>query len=76
MRRPALASPQGGQGALAQIGALDELRMRESITQNGHQFDQVRWSIPADEWRQARRARPNQRTAAAAGNPDTGRALR
>ena len=48
--------PNGrGQGALAKVGAFHEVRMRESFTRNGQRFDQVMWSILADEWRQGRR---------------------
>jgi RimJ/RimL family protein N-acetyltransferase len=46
--------PNGrGQGALAKVGAFHEVRMRESFTRNGQRYDQVMWSILADEWRQS-----------------------
>jgi RimJ/RimL family protein N-acetyltransferase len=47
--------PNGrGQGALAKVGAFHEVRMRESFVRNGQRFDQVMWSILADEWRASR----------------------
>jgi ribosomal-protein-alanine N-acetyltransferase len=50
--------PNGrGQGALAKVGAFHEVRMRESFTRDGERFDQVMWSILADEWRQSERKR-------------------
>ena len=50
--------PNGrGQGALAKVGAFHEVQMRESFTRNGERFDQVMWSILADEWRQSQRER-------------------
>ena len=54
--------PNGrGQGALAKIGAFHEVRMRESFKRHGQWFDQVMWSILADEWRQAERDRRDER---------------
>jgi ribosomal-protein-alanine N-acetyltransferase len=54
--------PNGrGQGALAKIGAFHEVRMRESFMRHGQWFDQVMWSILADEWRQAERDRRDER---------------
>jgi RimJ/RimL family protein N-acetyltransferase len=44
--------PNGrGQGALAKVGAFHEVRMRESFKRHGVWYDQVLWSILADEWR-------------------------
>jgi ribosomal-protein-alanine N-acetyltransferase len=52
------SSPNGrGQGALAKIGACHEVRMRESFRRHGVWYDQVMWSILADEWRASRRER-------------------
>jgi ribosomal-protein-alanine N-acetyltransferase len=54
--------PNGrGQGALAKVGAFHEIRLRQSFKRNGHRFDQVMWSILADEWRQSDRDRREQR---------------
>ena len=54
--------PNGrGQGALAKIGAFHEVRMRQSFKKNGRRFDQVMWSILADEWRQSERDRREDR---------------
>ena len=50
--------PNGrGQGALAKIGAFYEVRMRQSFKRHGQRYDQVMWSILADEWRQSQRDR-------------------
>jgi RimJ/RimL family protein N-acetyltransferase len=50
--------PNGrGQGALAKIGAFHEVRMRESFKRHGVWYDQVMWSILADEWRAGQRER-------------------
>jgi RimJ/RimL family protein N-acetyltransferase len=40
-----------GSGALAKIAAVHEVKMRESFRRHGMWFDQVMWSILADEWR-------------------------
>jgi ribosomal-protein-alanine N-acetyltransferase len=54
--------PNGrGQGALAKVGAFHEVRLRQSFKRNGQRFDQVMWSILADEWRQSERDRREQR---------------
>jgi ribosomal-protein-alanine N-acetyltransferase len=69
--------PNGrGQGALAKIGAFHEVRMRESFTRNGERFDQVMWSILADEWRQSQRERRPEPEPDAAGDQDGGRNTR
>jgi RimJ/RimL family protein N-acetyltransferase len=53
--------PNGrGNGALAKIGAFHEIQMRESFMRNGVWYDQVMWSILADEWRAQRAAAPGQ----------------
>ena len=50
------AMPNGrGQGALAKIGGVHEVRLRESFWRDGVRYDQVMWSILADEWRERRR---------------------
>lgn len=41
-------------GALRKIGAVQEGLLRRSLTCNGRQFDQLLWSILADDWREAR----------------------
>ena len=54
--------PNGrGQGALAKIGAFYEVRMRQSFKRHGQRYDQVMWSILADEWRQSERDRKEDR---------------
>lgn len=40
-----------GNGALAKVAAVHEVKMRESFRRHGIWFDQVMWSILADEWR-------------------------
>lgn len=53
------AVPNGrGHGALLKLGAVNELNLRKSFTRNGTTYDQVMWSILADEWR-TRAARTN-----------------
>jgi RimJ/RimL family protein N-acetyltransferase len=47
-----------GNGALQKIGALREAVLRKSFLKDGQYFDQVLWSITADEWRYTRRAIP------------------
>ena len=54
-----------GSGALAKITAVNEVKMRESFRRHGMWFDQVMWSILADEWR----AREQQRQTDAGGAP-------
>jgi ribosomal-protein-alanine N-acetyltransferase len=41
-------------GALRKIGGVQEGLLRRSLTCNGRQFDQLLWSILADDWREAR----------------------
>ena len=46
------AVPNGrGHGALVKLGAVSELNLRKSFVRNGLAYDQVMWSILADEWR-------------------------
>jgi ribosomal-protein-alanine N-acetyltransferase len=46
------AIPNGrGHGALRKLGAVNELNLRQSFIRNGVRFDQVMWSILADEWK-------------------------
>jgi ribosomal-protein-alanine N-acetyltransferase len=50
------ALPNGrGHGALRKLGAVNELNLRKSFVRNGVRYDQVMWSILADEWRQRTR---------------------
>jgi RimJ/RimL family protein N-acetyltransferase len=50
------AIPNGrGNGALLKLGAVSELSLRRSLVRNGTSYDQVMWSILADEWRSAHR---------------------
>jgi ribosomal-protein-alanine N-acetyltransferase len=54
--------PNGrGQGALAKIGAFHEVRLRQSFKRDGRRYDQVMWSILADEWRESERQRREHR---------------
>jgi RimJ/RimL family protein N-acetyltransferase len=47
------AIPNGrGNGALMKLGAVNELNLRKSFVRNGITYDQVMWSILADEWHQ------------------------
>jgi RimJ/RimL family protein N-acetyltransferase len=47
------AVPNGrGHGALRKLGAVNELNLRRSFVRHGVRYDQVMWSILADEWRQ------------------------
>ena len=41
-----------GNGALLKIGAVREAVLRKSFLKDGRHYDQVLWSIVADEWRQ------------------------
>jgi RimJ/RimL family protein N-acetyltransferase len=51
------AIPNGrGHGALLKLGAVNELNLRKSFIRNGVRYDQVMWSILADEWRERTRA--------------------
>ena len=46
------AVPNGrGNGALRKIGAVQEGILRRSFLRNGHYYDQVLWSILAEDWR-------------------------
>ena len=46
------AVPNGrGHGALLKLGAVNEMNLRQSFIRNGITYDQVMWSILADEWR-------------------------
>jgi RimJ/RimL family protein N-acetyltransferase len=45
-----------GNGALQKVGALREAVLRKSFLKDGQYFDQVLWSITADEWTYARRS--------------------
>jgi [ribosomal protein S5]-alanine N-acetyltransferase len=48
------AIPNGrGNGALLKLGAVSEMSLRRSFVRNGTTYDQVMWSILADEWRKA-----------------------
>ncbi len=49
------AAVQNGRanGALRKIGAVQEGVLRRSLTCNGRQFDQILWSILANDWREA-----------------------
>jgi RimJ/RimL family protein N-acetyltransferase len=40
-----------GNGALQKIGAVREALLRKSFLKDGQYYDQVLWSIVADEWR-------------------------
>jgi len=40
-----------GNGALQKIGAIREAVLRQSFLKDGRYYDQVLWSIVADEWR-------------------------
>lgn len=58
------AVPNGrGNGALTKLGAVNEFSLRKSFVRNGTQYDQMMWSILADEWRVrsggVERAQPN-----------------
>ena len=44
-----------GNGALQKVGAVREAVLRKSFLKDGRYFDQVLWSITADEWRYIRR---------------------
>jgi len=46
-----------GSGALAKVAAVHEVKMRESFRRHGIWFDQVMWSILADEWREREQQR-------------------
>jgi ribosomal-protein-alanine N-acetyltransferase len=46
-----------GNGALAKVTAVHEVKLRESFRRNGMWFDQVMWSILANEWRQREKER-------------------
>ena len=61
-----------GSGALAKITAVHEVRMRESFRRHGVWFDQVLWSILADEWRarEQQRLKDAGRTASSRKNID------
>lgn len=50
------AAVQNGRanGALRKIGAVQEGLLRRSLCCNGRYFDQLLWSILADDWREAR----------------------
>jgi [ribosomal protein S5]-alanine N-acetyltransferase len=51
------AVPNGrGHGALIKLGAVNELNLRKSFVRNGTTYDQVMWSILAEEWRVRPRA--------------------
>jgi [ribosomal protein S5]-alanine N-acetyltransferase len=45
-----------GNGALQKIGASREAVLRKSFLKDGQYYDQVLWSIMADEWRFIRRS--------------------
>ena len=40
-----------GNGALQKLGAVREAVLRKSFLKDGRYYDQVLWSIVADEWR-------------------------
>jgi RimJ/RimL family protein N-acetyltransferase len=48
--RAAVANGRGN-GALRKIGAVQEGILRRSFLRNGHYYDQVLWSILAEDWR-------------------------
>jgi len=50
------AAVQNGRanGALRKIGAVQEGLLRQSLHCNGRRFDQLLWSILADDWRESR----------------------
>jgi RimJ/RimL family protein N-acetyltransferase len=43
-----------GNGALRKLGAVQEGLLRRSFVRNGQYYDQVLWSILADDWRMQR----------------------
>jgi RimJ/RimL family protein N-acetyltransferase len=54
------AVPNGrGHGALSKVGAFNEVRLRKSFWRDGVRYDQMMWSILADEWRDLRRTDTN-----------------
>jgi ribosomal-protein-alanine N-acetyltransferase len=56
------AVPNGrGQGALRKLGAVNELNLRKSFIRNGVRYDQVMWSILAEEWRRRSQRQPYSR---------------
>jgi len=44
-----------GNAALRKIGAIQEALLRRSFVRNGEQFDQILWTIRADDWMECRR---------------------
>jgi RimJ/RimL family protein N-acetyltransferase len=46
-----------GNGALRKIGAVQEGVLRRSFKRHGQFFDQVLWSVLAEDWRLQRSAR-------------------
>jgi RimJ/RimL family protein N-acetyltransferase len=49
------AVPNGrGHGALSKLGAFHEVRLRKSFWRDGVRYDQMMWSILAEDWREAR----------------------
>jgi [ribosomal protein S5]-alanine N-acetyltransferase len=60
-----------GSGALAKVTAVHEVKMRESFKRHGIWYDQVLWSILADEWR----AREQQRRKVAGRSPDSNKPI-
>jgi len=51
--RAAVANGRG-KGALRKVGAVQEGVLRRSFLRRGHYYDQVLWSILAEEWRRQR----------------------
>jgi RimJ/RimL family protein N-acetyltransferase len=47
-----------GNGALRKLGAVQEGILRRAFQRNGQYYDQVMWSVLADDWRVQRAARP------------------
>jgi RimJ/RimL family protein N-acetyltransferase len=43
-----------GNGAMRKLGAVQEGVLRRSLYCRGQYFDQLLWSILADDWRQSR----------------------
>ena len=62
-----------GQGALSKLGAIHEVRLRGSFRRGGVRYDQVMWTILADEWREGQRQRrtPGPRVSGARSNRST-----
>jgi len=40
-----------GNGALRKLGAIQEMRLRQSFLKHGQYYDQYLWSILRDDWK-------------------------